>query len=212
MDSFHPLITVDLRDGMGQIQRYAEIIQTLYLIPRKPRQIVHQLDHRQNLRALKCHPARHDHPDIPGTKDHDPFSHHLVLAVYEPLGGPGRVDSCRTTSRYHNIGPRPFSASHGKDDACRMDRRQTMLPVHTENLSFLLPDLKNHRIQQEFYAPFGRFLGESCRILWSRKLFLEICKSESGMDTLLQDPSDTLIPFDHQNFPGSLFLCCNGCR
>ena len=123
----HPckaFLPMDGNDGMAQLQRDAEIFQTLNDVSLQAAGIGHQLRNHFHLRPFHRHSPRHDQTDIPGTEDHHLTSGHPALHIDQPLGGSCRIDSCRAVSRQIQRSPRTLPAAHCQDHGLRLNLKK----------------------------------------------------------------------------------------
>ena len=65
-NTFHTFLPFDIYYGMAQLQRNAEIIQTLYNISLQTAGVGHQLCHHLDFGSLQSHTPCHNQPDISG--------------------------------------------------------------------------------------------------------------------------------------------------
>ena len=110
------LFSQDVGHGMAQIQGDVVIPQTLLNVPGQAAGVGLNLEYRPDMGALQGEPPGHDHADIPGAKNHNLFSHHLVVQVYVGLGHPRGVHAGGPLPRDADGAPGPLPAAHGQDD------------------------------------------------------------------------------------------------
>ena len=111
---------------MGEKERDVVVLEALHHIPGEAAGVREDLNYCKHLRTLEGEPPRHDHPDVPGTEDHDPLPDHEVFEVDEMLGSPCCVDPCGSGPRDPDGSSRAFPAPHGKDDCACLYHLETI--------------------------------------------------------------------------------------
>ena len=84
-DTFYPFLTVNINDGVAQLQRDTKILQALDDVSLQTAGIGHQFCNHLHLCALQRHAAGHDQADVAGTEDDDFLTRHEAFHIDQTL-------------------------------------------------------------------------------------------------------------------------------
>ena len=197
-DRFDTLFAFDVYYCMGQLQRNAEVIQTLYDISLQTAGIRHQLGNDLDLGAFQSHTSCHDQSDITGTQDHDFTSGHIAFDVNQTLGGTCGINARGTIAGDVQGAAGTLSAAHGQDHGAGLDLEHAVRPVHGGDY-LIMGDIHDHGVQLVFNAQIQDLVNETGRVFGTGQLLFEGVQAETVMDTLVQDAAKFIVTLQNQD-------------
>ena len=192
------LPALDIHYGVAELERDAEVVQTLYYITLKAAGIRHQLSYDLYLRALQGHAARHYEADIARAEDDDLFAGHIALDVHQALSSTRREDACGTKAGDVERSAGAFAAAHSQDDGACLNREHTVLAVHRGD-DPLRRDIHHHGVQLVFYAEIINLLDEAVGVLGAGQLLLEGVQAEAVVDALVEYAAQLAVALQDQH-------------
>ena len=204
-DALEAFLTLDIHDGMAQLQRNPIVVEALHDVSLESAGIRHELRHDLDLRTLEGHPSRHDEANVSGSEDHHLPSRHEALHVNETLRRTCREDTGRTITRNVECASRPLTAAHRQYDGLRLDLEEPLLTIHRRH-HLRRTDIHDHGVQLILDVQRPRLVDEASCVLRSGQLLLKGMQSEAVMDTLVQNTAQFLISLEDEDTVHAAFL------
>ncbi len=210
LDLLQPVMTIDMRDGMAQIQRNSEVFKTLLHIAGQTVGIGHQLRNSIYFRSFQRHPSCHDQTDIAGSENEHLLSDQISVHVQIALSLPGSIDAGRTFPRDLDGTARALIAADRKNHRIRRNRHISFLWIHVFDPAIRI-QVHDHRIQSDLHVQVFSLIFKALCISRSGKLLMEGLKPEAIMDALIQNSSCFRILFENDDILDAELLQTNGC-
>ena len=146
---FNMVFSLDIDHRMVQFQWNPVILQALDDIPGEAAGLRHNLGHHLYRGPFQSHAPGHDKANISRAQDHDLFARHIAFHIHQPLGCPGRIDSCRAKAWDIKGSSGALPAPHCQDDRSGAKHRHSLFSAHGchDLPSVFLRNVYHHCIQ-----------------------------------------------------------------
>ena len=207
---FHAGFALNIHDGMGQIQRDVEVLQTLHDVAGQAAGIRHDLHAGQHFGPFQRHAAGHDQADVAAAEDEHPLAYQITLHVDIALGSTGGVDAGGAGARDADGTAGAFPAAHAEDDASGFQNLIALFPADTVDL-FVRGDLQHHGAQLHPHAGGMQQFNASAGILRAGELLAKAVQAKAIVDALVQDAAQFVVPLQNQNIAQAVLPCAVSC-
>jgi len=201
-DPLHAVAAFDVHDRRRQMQRNAEVVQTLHHVASEPVRVRHDLEHADDFATLQDEPPRHDQPDVPRTQDGDALSRKTSHHVDELLRKAGGEHARRPSAGNVDRAARALAATHRQNHRPGLDGEDATLLVHHPN-RFATARVDAHAghvtVGDQVDVLIDGLRQKPLGVLRPGELFAKVVEPEAGMDALEQDAADLRLAVEDQD-------------
>ena len=205
-DAGNTLLALNVHNGVAELERNAEVVQTLDNIALQTAGIRQQLRYNQHLRALKRHAPRHNEANVAAAENDDSAAGHEALHVDEPLRCTGGINARRAVAGDVQRAAASFPAAHGQDDRACVDLDQSFLAVDRRNM-LICADGQYHRVEFIFDLAFKRLRDVTRSVFRAGQLFAEGVQAEAVVDALVQNAAQLHVALKDQDALAACVIC-----
>ena len=199
LDGLHAVVSDHARDGGGQVQRNAKVVQAVLHIAAQAVGVRHEFVHALDRNPLERAAARHDESDVTRAQNDGARAGFEVLDIDVSLRQARRKHAGRSAAGNLDLAAGALAATHGKDDRAPGELQHTG-GIHERDgvkcgvfrgLARINP--KHHAIQEQRNVGRAHLVDKALRILGTGELLLKVRKAKTGMNALAEDAAQVLL-------------------